>query len=186
MNIPISAGQKYTATTKNKIAIFGIKLSLLILGHRFLLKSYGPHFYTIISVFWTSSFNQKHSEIMGNFLAIFHTERKFPPYNPALTFTMLNCIIHYEGWSGFPSTIELQGRSWNRTFCKICHLMFPEIETFIQHQIMPWLDSLAPLLLLTHVWTSCGMPCLCHESLQIASITLHCSHERCLQQGMYF
>lgn len=48
MNIAISAGQKYTAITKNKIAIFGVKPSLLILGRSLLLKSYGPHFYIII------------------------------------------------------------------------------------------------------------------------------------------
>lgn len=40
-------------------------------------KTYRPHLYTIISVSCTSSINTKHPEVVGNFLAIFHVERKF-------------------------------------------------------------------------------------------------------------
>lgn len=76
MNTAISAGQKYTAT-KSKMAISGIKPNLMILGQSLFLKSYGPYLYTIISVSCTSSFNPKHPEVMGRFLAIFHIERKF-------------------------------------------------------------------------------------------------------------
>lgn len=48
------------------------------------------HVYTIISVSCTRSVNQMHPEVVGNFLAIFPTERKISPYNPALMLTVLN------------------------------------------------------------------------------------------------
>lgn len=75
MNIAISAGQKSIAT-KNKIAISGIKPSLMILRQSLLFKSCGLHLDTILSVSCTTSFNPKHPDVVGNFLAIFYVERK--------------------------------------------------------------------------------------------------------------
>ena len=82
---------------KNKGAIFRLKTSLMILGQSLLLKSHGPYLNTIISESYISSFNQMHPEAMGNFLAVFHIERKISPYNPVLMLTMLNDVTHCEG-----------------------------------------------------------------------------------------
>ena len=38
-----------------------------------------------------------HPEAMGNFLDVFHIERKISAYNPVLMLTMLNDVTHCEG-----------------------------------------------------------------------------------------